>query len=91
MNWPSYYEDIEELRHQNRFFQSGIDDLIKRLRIEPTLGVVHRVEADYRKLCEQLIEKYETHKAGIEKQFEEAVKLLQDQGITRRFGRRRND
>lgn len=81
MNWVSYTEDIEELRQENEHYRRGIDGLIKRLRQDASLHEIHRVEGDLRKLADQLIKRYEEHKVKAEKQFEEAIRFLQDPAV----------
>jgi chromosome segregation ATPase len=81
MNWPSYLEDIEEMRHQNEHFRRGMTALVGALRDDASLPTIHRVERDYRTLADQLAKKYETLVAEAQKKFDAAVKYLRDPAV----------
>jgi chromosome segregation ATPase len=81
MGAVSLSEDIEELRQDNEHYQRGMDNLIRTLKSDVDLLEIQKVEKDLRKLADQLIKKYEDHKARAKSRFDEAIKYLNDPDV----------
>jgi chromosome segregation ATPase len=81
MGVVSLSEDIEELRQDNEHYQRGMDNLIKTLKSDVSLFEIQKIESDLRKLADQLVKKYEEHKARAKMRFDEAIKYLSDPDV----------